>query len=180
MTSLECILRTSVLGEEDCLEADESPAAGETRWLGEAAAASGTESKDTRREEEARRNAEANTLAVGARSRAGAARVRDRSVVGELAARSGTWQILMTLGEGRATLFYGRCSGVHSRYRRHWNALLQQLVDELWLGDFGGQIPERVLWDDRCANGGVRAIGLNADGLISRVPDSTAVTAGRG
>jgi len=49
---------------EDCLEADESPAAGEMRWFGDAAAARGTENSDRRREEDARRKAEANTLAV--------------------------------------------------------------------------------------------------------------------
>jgi hypothetical protein len=69
LTSFECILRTSVRGVEDCLEADESPAAGEKRWFGEAAAARGTEKSDRMRDEDARRKAEANTLAVDANSR---------------------------------------------------------------------------------------------------------------
>lgn len=67
ITNFECILRESVLGVETLLETDESPAAaGDTRWLGEAAdaAARGTEKTDRKREEEARRKAEANSLAV--------------------------------------------------------------------------------------------------------------------
>lgn len=68
MTSFECILRESVLGVETLLETDESPAAaGDTRWLdgAEEATAAGSEKRDRMREDEARRNAEENTLAMG-------------------------------------------------------------------------------------------------------------------
>lgn len=65
LTTLECMFRESVLRVEEKLEADESPAAGEMRWFGDDAAAMGTENRDRKREEDARRKAEANSLAVG-------------------------------------------------------------------------------------------------------------------
>lgn len=52
------------MGVEGSLEADESPAAGDVRWFCEAAAATGTEKKERKREGVERRSAEANTLAV--------------------------------------------------------------------------------------------------------------------
>lgn len=64
MTTLECILRVSTLGVKVCFEAEESPAAGDTRWFCDAAAARGTEKKERKRVEVDRRIAEANTLAV--------------------------------------------------------------------------------------------------------------------
>lgn len=70
LTTLECILREPVLSVEVGLDADESPAAGDVRWVLEAAAAIGSENKDTKREEAVRRNAEANTLAAVRLSRA--------------------------------------------------------------------------------------------------------------
>lgn len=69
LTTLECIFRESVLGVEDTLEADESPAAGEMRWFGDVAAAIGSEKRERKRVEVARRKVEANTLAAGASSR---------------------------------------------------------------------------------------------------------------
>lgn len=44
---------------------DDRPATGDTRWLLEAAAAMGTDRKETKREEEALLKVEANTLAAG-------------------------------------------------------------------------------------------------------------------
>lgn len=63
MTTLECILRESTFGIAVKLEAVESPAVGETRWLCEAAAAIGTENKDRKRGD-AFLKVEANTLAA--------------------------------------------------------------------------------------------------------------------
>jgi len=60
LTTFECILLASTFVK---LEAVESPAVGDTRWLCEAAAATGTENKDRKRGE-ALRKAEANTLAA--------------------------------------------------------------------------------------------------------------------
>lgn len=57
------MLRASTVVVEVCLEAEDSPAAGEVRWV-DAAAAMGTEKKERRRVEVARRKLEANTLAV--------------------------------------------------------------------------------------------------------------------
>lgn len=65
ITNLECILRECVLEVTDRFE-EESPAAGDARWLCMAAAATGREKKEKKREEDARRSVEANSLAVGA------------------------------------------------------------------------------------------------------------------
>lgn len=51
------------------LEAVEIPATGDTRWLCDAAAATGTENKDSDRGEVALRKIDANTLAACARAR---------------------------------------------------------------------------------------------------------------
>lgn len=48
---------------EACFDADDNPAVGDTRWF-DAAAAMGTEKRDRKRVEVARRKLEANTLAV--------------------------------------------------------------------------------------------------------------------
>jgi hypothetical protein len=63
LTSFECIFRESTLGVAVRLEADASPAVGETRWLCDAAAAMGTENKDRSRGD-ALLEVEANTLAI--------------------------------------------------------------------------------------------------------------------
>lgn len=60
LTTFECILLASTFVK---LAAVESPAVGDTRWLCEAAAATGTENKDMKRGD-ALRKAEANTLAA--------------------------------------------------------------------------------------------------------------------
>lgn len=83
MTTLECIFRESSFGVAVELEAEENPATGDTCWLCDAAAAIGTEKKDTYREEDALRKIEANTLAtcVGLACGSGlAAGVRDGDV----------------------------------------------------------------------------------------------------
>lgn len=49
---------------ETCFDADDNPAAGDARWFDAAAAAMGTEKRDRKRVEVARRKPEANTLAV--------------------------------------------------------------------------------------------------------------------
>jgi hypothetical protein len=56
------------------VEAVESPATGDTRWLCDAAAAMGTENKDRLRGEEALRKIDANTLAACAKVRVSRAR----------------------------------------------------------------------------------------------------------
>jgi hypothetical protein len=63
LTTFECILRESTFVVAVKLEADESPAVGDTRWLCEAAAAMGTENKDRNRGD-ALLKVEANTLAA--------------------------------------------------------------------------------------------------------------------
>ena len=63
LTTFECILLESTLGVAVKLEADESPAVGDTRWLCDAAAAMGTENKDRNRGD-ALLKVEANTLAA--------------------------------------------------------------------------------------------------------------------
>lgn len=63
MTTFECIFRESTFGVAVKLEADESPAVGDMRWLCDAAAAMGTENKDRNRGE-ALLKVEANTLAT--------------------------------------------------------------------------------------------------------------------
>jgi hypothetical protein len=63
LTSFECILLESTFGPAVKVEAVESPAVGDTRWLCEAAAATGTENKDRKRGD-ALLKAEENTLAA--------------------------------------------------------------------------------------------------------------------
>lgn len=63
LTTFECILLESTFGVASKLVADGSPAAGDARWLCEAAAATGTENRDTNRGD-ALLKAEANTLAA--------------------------------------------------------------------------------------------------------------------
>ena len=58
------MLLESTLGVADRFEADGRPAVGDTGLLCEAAAATGTENKDTSREEDARLMVEANSLAA--------------------------------------------------------------------------------------------------------------------
>jgi hypothetical protein len=62
MTTFECIVRAPVLRIDVGL--DGNPAVGYVRLVVEAAAAIGRENKERVREEDARRNAEANSLAV--------------------------------------------------------------------------------------------------------------------
>jgi hypothetical protein len=63
LTTFECILLESTFGIAVKLEAVESPAVGDTRWLCEAAAATGTENKDRKRGD-ALLKLEANRLAA--------------------------------------------------------------------------------------------------------------------
>lgn len=88
LTSRECILRESTFGTIVKVEADESPAVGDTRLLCEAAAAMGTEKADRARGD-ALLKAEANTLAACA----------------EIACRD-AWVLRLCLG-----VFYKLCCG---------------------------------------------------------------------
>jgi len=65
MTTFECILRESALCVGIEFEADERPAAGDTRWLCDVAAAMGRENRDRNRGD-ALLKVEANSLAASA------------------------------------------------------------------------------------------------------------------
>lgn len=67
LTSFECIFRESILGTP--VKFEESPAPGDTRWLCDAAAATGKENKDKARDEDALLKAAANSLAAYVESR---------------------------------------------------------------------------------------------------------------
>jgi len=85
LTTFECILLESTFGVAFKLEAEGSPAAGDTRWLCEAAAAIGTENKD--------RNRGDALLKVDANSLAACAGLACRSDRGRAGVGRGKWDV---------------------------------------------------------------------------------------